>query len=356
MATITHVFPGGNTSVGFYSFYNFLPPQDPQRIFTLKGGPGVGKSTFMKKIGEALLAEGYDIEHHHCSSDNNSLDGVVCDKLGVALIDGTAPHIVDPKHPGAIDEILDLGAFWNLKSMEANKQGILRSTREVSRLFKRAYAYLGAAKHLMDDLVALHEKNMNKDFTTNNVHRLMDSLFDSPHVYRNGYARHLFGSAYTPNGHINYTESQLQNMEHVYLIEGSPGTGTSTFLKTIADRAIAYGYDVTYYHEPLLPARLETVVIHGLKVGLTTRSILGYGYKGHFTLDDGLNQQGMKVLKYEIEESRYYLNNLLELAMKNVRMAKLEHDVLETYYVPNMDFDAQHRKVDEILQRVLSYT
>ena len=93
---IRHMFPGGNTSKGFYSYYNYIINQeDAKRIFILKGGPGVGKSTFMKKIAAEMLERGDDAEYMHCSSDNNSLDGLVIPRIGVALIDGTAPHVVD---------------------------------------------------------------------------------------------------------------------------------------------------------------------------------------------------------------------------------------------------------------------
>ena len=92
---IRHMFPGGNTPRGFYSFYSYILPQDEaKRIFVIKGGPGVGKSTFMKKTALELVDRGYDVEFMHCSSDNESLDGIVVPKLGIAMIDGTAPHVV----------------------------------------------------------------------------------------------------------------------------------------------------------------------------------------------------------------------------------------------------------------------
>ena len=49
----------------------------------------------MKKTAAVMLDHGYDVEYMHCSSDNNSLDGIVIPKIGVAMIDGTAPHVVD---------------------------------------------------------------------------------------------------------------------------------------------------------------------------------------------------------------------------------------------------------------------
>ncbi len=90
---IRHMFPGGNTSQGFFSYYDYiLRQEEATRIICIKGGPGVGKSTFMKKIGEEMQDRGYEVEYMHCSSDNYSLDGVVIPTIKVALLDGTAPH------------------------------------------------------------------------------------------------------------------------------------------------------------------------------------------------------------------------------------------------------------------------
>ena len=95
-----NMFPGGNTSKGFYSrFDNIISPEEARRIFVIKGGPGTGKSTLMKNISEIMTDHGYDVELMHCSSDSKSLDGVVIPELRVALIDGTAPHVTDPKAP-----------------------------------------------------------------------------------------------------------------------------------------------------------------------------------------------------------------------------------------------------------------
>jgi MoxR-like ATPase len=93
--TIKEVFPGGNTYKGFHSFYDYIISNDEaNRIFCIKGGPGVGKSSFMKSIAKEFVELGCDVELHHCSSDNNSLDGVVIKQAKVALLDGTAPQRV----------------------------------------------------------------------------------------------------------------------------------------------------------------------------------------------------------------------------------------------------------------------
>ena len=124
--TARHVFPGGNTSLGFYSFSDQIIDHNFNRLFILKGGPGVGKSTLIKNVGKRLMEKGYDLEYHCCSSDKNSYDGLIAPTLKIAIFDGTAPHIMDPKYPGAVDEIVNLGAYWSEKGLIAKKEDIFR--------------------------------------------------------------------------------------------------------------------------------------------------------------------------------------------------------------------------------------
>ena len=93
---IKKVFPGSNTAEGFYSFYNYIIPPDADRIFIIKGGPGVGKSTFMRSIADRLVERGFDVEFHCCSSDNGSLDGIVIPKLGADHRWDRPPYLGSP--------------------------------------------------------------------------------------------------------------------------------------------------------------------------------------------------------------------------------------------------------------------
>ena len=89
--SIKRIFPGGNTAQGFYSFYESVL-QGMDRIFIIKGGPGTGKSSLMRRIGLAMADRGYNVEFLCCSSDNDSLDGIIISELKLAMVDGTAPH------------------------------------------------------------------------------------------------------------------------------------------------------------------------------------------------------------------------------------------------------------------------
>lgn len=84
---------GANTPAGFYSLYDELIDLERARdVRILKGGPGCGKSTLMRQVGETMEERGHTVEYIRCSGDPDSLDGVVIPALGAAVVDGTAPH------------------------------------------------------------------------------------------------------------------------------------------------------------------------------------------------------------------------------------------------------------------------
>ncbi len=87
---------------------NYIPEvtQDIPKRYFIKGRPGTGKSTFLKKIARAAIDRGFDTEIYHCSLDSNSLDLVAVRELDFCLFDSTAPHEYFPTLPG--DEIIDI--------------------------------------------------------------------------------------------------------------------------------------------------------------------------------------------------------------------------------------------------------
>ncbi len=90
---ISEFFLGCNTPQGFVGRLEQLTsPSKLDMLYLLKGGAGSGKSTIMKKIAQKAVELGEDIELIRCSSDFNSLDGVILPKRKTAVFDGTLPH------------------------------------------------------------------------------------------------------------------------------------------------------------------------------------------------------------------------------------------------------------------------
>ena len=139
-----HYFAGGNTARGYFSLYdsNFA---GLEKVFILKGGPGTGKSTLMRKIAANWLEKDYDVEFIHCSSDPGSVDGIIFPALKIGIVDGTEPHVVEPKAPGAIEEYVNLGDAWDSQKLSTEKVKIIRLMDERKEAYNQAYkAYADA--------------------------------------------------------------------------------------------------------------------------------------------------------------------------------------------------------------------
>ncbi|MBP2654680.1 MAG: hypothetical protein H6Q73_2249 [Firmicutes bacterium] len=354
---VRHLFPGGNTPQGFFSYYNYIIPVDANRIFILKGGPGTGKSTFMRKIGEAMISQGHDVEFHHCSSDNKSLDGLVIPDLQVAFIDGTAPHIVDPKNPGCVDEIIHLGDFWDEKGIVPHKKTIIDYNAEISRNFQRAYRLLNAAKSIYDDIAAINSSALDIAEANRVAEELIEKIFAGVNTRGAGKVRKLFASAITPDGPVNYLESSVWNQKSCYVINGNPGTGKSTIVQKVISMAVVRGLDVEVFYCPLDPMKPEHLVIPSLDVAVTTSNmphVYNIVMKAAGTIE--MNQYlNSTVIKKSEDAIAYDEEVFLELFIKSVaciKQSKELHDQLEAYYIPNMDFQAIQNLWQRTYERV----
>nr|WP_312214960.1 ATP-binding protein [Clostridioides sp.] len=351
---VKRAFPGGNTSKGSYSFFNYIVPENVNRVFCLKGGPGVGKSSLMKKLAKEYNTDGYDIELFHCPSDPHSLDALVIKELGVLLLDGTAPHIVDPKLPGAEDEIVNLGDFLNTDELEKNKDKIIEADRDISDCFKRTYKYLAATEPIFLDIQEKYSSCLNLGKLNKMTERFIEELFKD--IKNTGVFRkkvHLFGSAITPVGCVDHTDNIFPEDADVYYLSGQIGTGKSTFLKRLAERAEIKGMKVEMYHYPLIPDKVESVYIENLNIGFTTSKLFFDNKK----IDFYEYVDKKKLLRYEedIRADEKALEDLLNLAIACLKRAKSNHDIIESYYVPNMDFDKVGELRKELIKKINNY-
>lgn len=357
---VRRLFPGGNTCRGFYSFYEYIVPPDANKIFIIKGGPGVGKSTFMKAIAEKLHAGGLDVEYFHCSSDNSSLDGVYFPAIDAAMIDGTAPHIVDPKNPGAVDEIIHLGDYWNEEGMRANRDAILSLNAEVGRLFRRAYGYLAAAKIFLDEYESAYSQPgvLNLAGLNAETLNLIGDLFGTrAHSGAKPRQRHLFATAITPDGPKNYLATVVGGMTRRYVVTGDPGTGKSTMIGRVAEAAALRGYFAEVYHCALDPARVDHVVIPDLGAAIINGSPPHNYAPGmeDTVIDTGrfVNRDALSPYAGEMTDAMRRYQDAFAQAVAFILQAKKTHDKMETFYVPNMHFDQIARRRDAVMERVM---
>lgn len=96
-----HRFFGGASYKGSKDYVMDLTDSYETRHF-IKGRPGSGKSTFMKRIQAKAEELQYEVEVYHCGFDPNSLDMILIRDLGFCIFDSTAPHEYFPVRKGDI--------------------------------------------------------------------------------------------------------------------------------------------------------------------------------------------------------------------------------------------------------------
>ncbi len=142
-------FCASNSADGFVNYFDdFSAFPRSRRRYVIKGGPGTGKSRFMGDIALEAESGGARVEYYYCSSDPQSLDGIFLSFEGgktVSMIDGTSPHSAEATCPGAVDELIDLGAFWDSDMLASNGEKIISLAQSKTRAAAEGYSCLAAA-------------------------------------------------------------------------------------------------------------------------------------------------------------------------------------------------------------------
>ena len=172
-------FLGGNSCQGFTSLYAGFPPDKNAFLHIIKGGPGTGKSGFMRAIGAAAEERGLEVQYVLCSGDPDSLDGVYIPALGLAWVDGTAPHVVEPRHFGADSDYEDLGRFCRLPLSGKDKERVRQLTADYRALYAEAYEKLAAAKALHDELEAIYKPYVDFAALTAYTEETVKNIFNA---------------------------------------------------------------------------------------------------------------------------------------------------------------------------------
>lgn len=347
-----HVFAGNNTSEGFFSYFDhLLKPEEAEHIYILKGGPGVGKNRFMKRFAENMVEKGHSAEYIHCSSDNISLDGILIPELKILFVDGTAPHTIDPVIPGAVDEIINLGAFLDGQKLKKHKAAIIQTNKAKSDIYKSAYRYLKAAGIIYDEICSICDSYVNADKFDEMYESAVTKLFNNSYGKGIGNVRKLFTESFTANGYISHTELFFEDNE-VWAVVGKDTNYSSMFLDRILNAAIKRGCNVECYYRPLSPKKLQHIYLPEKKlIIVTAESHMSEKYDEVFDIHSVMDTEGIKMRISEIEKNLNLYDLLIKNSLEKLSETKKLHDLLEAFYVNCMDFDGVNQHFEQIAEQ-----
>lgn len=328
-------------------------PSECGRYFILKGGPGTGKSSFMKKCADEIEKEGFSVHKIVCASDPSSLDAVLFPELNSGIFDGTAPHVMDPVLPGICDEIVNLGAFWDSSLLRESKESLISLTLQNSRLHKKAADFLYVAsrfdkENLKTATRALDREKLDRYITRLCAREIGVSEKGSGRLHRR------FLSAVTPCGVVMLGDTVVALAEKIIVIREEFSCVSPFITAGMCAYALQNGFDVIVCFCPLFPKeKIEHIFIPELSLCIYSSNSYHpapkeFGRQVHsvrFLDDETLIQK-----KEYTDFNKKAKSELISEAVQKLKAAKLVHDEMEKYYIDAMDFDA----VEETRKKTVS--
>ena len=344
MAECKKYFAAANTEKGFCSLFGeIFAPEELSWLYIIKGGPGTGKSTFMRGVGEAARERGFDVEYYYCSADTGSLDGVKIPTLGVAVIDGTPPHAYEPHYPGACEKIINLGENWEQGLLRESRAEIERLTRECSECYGRSAHFLAAAGET--ERLRLETSASSFDFEKARAAARRILAQAKP---RNGGSSERYVSALGTRGEAHIYNIPLEG-ERTVLVSGRYGA-EKLFLSVLEEEARAGGYTLVRFPDVLLRERTEGLYIKELCTRFTCTEAAEDEINAMRFVSTSVLAENRGKLRFS-EKCR---DALLQGALSELAKMGAAHDELEKYYVSAMDFEKSRAMLEKVKQEIFA--
>ncbi len=333
-------FLASNSCEGFISdFGNCYNPTDKWKTYIIKGGPGTGKSSFMKYMAAKADEKKLKIILCPCSSDPNSLDAVIFPDIKTVILDGTAPHTLDPVLPGVCEEILNFGEHWQAEKLEAYRKEIISVTMENKAYHRSASKYFKAAGTLLNDNLNLSLSITDKEKANRLASKLCKKHIPAKKGNSFEWVRYLGGL--TPKGVVSFGSTALCECKNTVIINDRFGAVSSVIFPKIREYALNSGYEIITVKNPFLP----TVLLDGILIpDLSLAFLREYEYM-HLNTEVRriharrfINTTALSRHKTHLKLNEKMVKQLLISGCECLSKAKLVHDELEKYYISAMDF------------------
>ncbi len=346
MYSKTKFFLGANSNIDFVSYFGQLHEQNSSmQLLILKGGPGSGKSSLMKKVGEYAAKKGHKLEIIPCASDPSSLDALIDYTADFAIMDGTAPHTEDPSLPGARHHIIYTGDLWDTKKLYKDGGKIRTLSDTISDCHKGAGAYIKAACALLEENMRYAEKFLKKEALCAIVEEMSEKILSG----RKGKEVKRLLSAVTVGEIKVFSETPYSLADTVYIINDKWGAAADFILKGIYYTAKLAGEPLIYCPCSLMPEKCDHLIFPESRTAILTENRY-LKFSGGKTLNTDSLYSAMPL--YDAMEERLdKAQRLLPSACSLVKKAKELHDDLEAFYVSAMDFSKMDGIFEDIINR-----
>lgn len=329
-------FLGANTASGFFSLYGGFGRGTGEYLRIVKGGPGTGKSGFMRAVGREAARRGYDVEYVRCSGDPASLDGVLIPALRLGYVDGTAPHAAEPGVFGADSDYVNLGQFCRTPFSGADAARAAALSAEYKAGYARAYALLSAGAQIEQALEPPPPEEKCAERARQTLRALVER--SAPEGGGEPSLSRRFAGAISCEGVVR-DESPVGSCKLIYSCEDGCGLASDA-LAAARDEALAHGLRVVECLSPFDGRRTEAVLLPALSTAFVSAAP-AEGNVRRVALDrlcGSLDE--IKERRRQLRAARREKTRCIEAACAVLAEAKALHDELEAVCRPYMDFPA----------------
>ncbi len=350
-------FFGANNKIEYCSLYkNTYDPFEKGNHIILKGGPGTGKSTLMKRVAEKLEKDGYYIERGYCSADPSSLDIVIAPEINFSILDGTAPHTFDPIVPGVNEHIVDLSVAWDREYLKSHSNEIYEHLKSNSALHSNVASFLRVASQIETQSVLLCSNFIDKEKLLRYKKRLCSRYIPKKKGDKKGREHKRFLSAVTPEGIIVEHDSIVALSEKIITIKDEFSLVSPGIMEYVGNFALDAGYDVYKCYCPLFPSfKVEHIIIPELKLSFFTENSYHYSVDTESTRVNAsrfYDKEAFKNSKEKLDFQKKAKKELIDEAVRKLSLALDIHDRLEEYYIKSTDFDIINDISEKILKAI----
>ncbi len=332
-------FLGANAPKGFTSLYPEFTDPKRGKLYILKGGPGCGKSTFMRKIAEYAKSRGLTAEEIRCSGDPDSLDGVYIPAWRVGYVDGTAPHVIEPVCPGGTDLYLNFSAFYDETALKDKTAEIRDAFAAYKKEYARAYKWISGAEAVQSAALTPYAVPEVLSAVEHRAEKLASRLFRGK--VNDGETKR-FLSALTCEGKITLWETADALAKDIVTLDNTFGLAP-VFLDTLYKEARKRGLSPIVCPDPMAPDRLEHLILPDISLAFVSVTP-EMPYPGtplrHLRLDAMVPDTIIRQNRTAFRRAEKLYRALILEAVSALDSANRLHDNLEAIYHPHVDFNA----------------
>ena len=305
----------------------------------------------MTEAAKAAEEGGFDVEYFYCSSDPDSLDGVLIGGGLCAITDGTPPHSMDPSYPGCVDEIINLGDFWDENELVSKRKEIVSLSEKKKRAYRDAYRFLEASNLVSAEIRGEVYDTVDKKKMRAAASRLFAHVSDG-----GGFEKKIrILNSVGMKGEAGFNTFSEKAKKKYYILD----TAETAYLMhaEIYKKAVEKKLPVYVSFATVEPDCIDAIYFPTLGVSFCTvkkKKELSENEK-MINMARFIKSEQFAKIKGKVKFSIRCRDALLDEAKVRLRFAADAHFALEDIYIRAMDFEKKQTASKEYIDKILNY-